>query len=60
MSKELLVYATWWISGAISGLTLVQLLVAEETLSWTILLITLSLLTVDIIIVGIFLRRIQK
>lgn len=60
MSKYILVYLMWWIAGAIFGLFISQILVADETISLIITMIILGLLAVDIVIFIIQMRRFCK
>lgn len=60
MNKNILDYALWWICGAMCGLSIAQLLVADETISMIILAITSGLLIVDIVVFIIQMRRVFR
>lgn len=45
------IYASWYMSGAIFGLTIAQFMIKDEVLSWAILIWTFSILTLNLLLV---------
>lgn len=44
------VYASWYMSGAILGLTIAQIMIKDEAMSWAILMWTFSILALNLLL----------
>jgi len=44
-------WLSWWLSGIVCGLTIAQLMIKDETISWQLLLWTFGILALDLILV---------
>lgn len=44
-------WLSWWLSGIVCGLTIAQLMVNDETISWQLLMWTLGILALNLILV---------
>ena len=43
-------YASWYMSGAILGLTIAQFMIKDEAMSWAILMWTFSILALNLLL----------
>ena len=44
------VYASWYMSGSIFGLTIAQIMIKDEAMSWAILMWTFSILALNLLL----------
>ena len=54
------IYASWFMSGAIFGLTIAQFMVKDEALSWAILIWTFSILALNLLLLLFVIVRCRR
>lgn len=54
------IYASWFMSGAVFGLTIAQFMIKDEALSWAILIWTFSILALNLLLLLFVIVRCRR